>query len=198
MEQNSHIECLQLACESTDGILANVSAVQLGLATPCDSWRVGDLIDHIVGAADFFADVAEHGAPPAEREWPSYADQDFAASFGASARRILTAFAAPGAMDRTMMLPTGPTAGSRCLEVVIGELFIHSWDLARATGQLIPQPAREGVADWLLASRWPALCGKVRAADGSVFAPAVDVPDDAPAVDRLAAFLGRNPAWPSA
>jgi uncharacterized protein (TIGR03086 family) len=198
MEQTSQIECLQLACESTLGILANVSADQLELATPCEEWRVGDLIDHIVGAADFFAGVAAQGASPDEREWPSYADGGFVASFGESAQQILTAFKAPGAMDATMILPTGPTPGSRCIEVVVGEMFIHGCDLARATGQPISQPAGESVADWLLASRWPALCAEVRSADSSVFAPALDVPDDAPAVDRLRAFLGRDPGWPSA
>jgi uncharacterized protein (TIGR03086 family) len=198
MEQTPQIECLQLASESTGGILAGVSASQLGLATPCDDWRVGDLIDHIVGAAEFFADVAEQRASAEEREWLSYADGDFVTSFGESARRILTAFEAPGAMDRTMMLPTGPTPGSRCIEVVIGEMFIHGWDLARATGQAMAPPAGECVAVWLLASGWPALCAEVRAADASVFALALDVPDDAPAVDRLAAFLGRDPGWPSA
>jgi uncharacterized protein (TIGR03086 family) len=196
MEQTSQTDPLRRACELTRSILAAVSADQLELATPCQDWRVSDLIDHIVGAAGFFADVAELGASPGDREWPRYRNGDFVASFDAHARRILAAFEAPGALDRTVLLPTGPTPGARCMEVIAGEMFVHGWDLARATGQAVPQPAGQDVAGWLLASHWPALCAEVRAADGSVFAPARRVPADAPAVDRLAAFLGRDPGWP--
>lgn len=185
---------LSRACASAQAVLDNVTREQLALPTPCGDWRVHDLIDHIVGAADFFADLAEHGSPPDGREWPDYSDGDFSASLGQQARRAVAAFSAPGAMERIMILPTGPGAGSRCVQVATGEIFVHGWDLAKATGQAVP--ADEDVAEALLSSDWPSMCADARNADPSVFAPEIRVPRQAPAVDRLAGLLGRDPNWP--
>jgi len=185
---------LTRACASTQAVLDNVTAGQLALPTPCGDWLVRDLIDHIVGATDFFADLAEQGSSPDGRQWPDYSAGDFAASFGQQARRATAGFAAPGALERIMVLPTGPAPGSRCIQVATGEIFVHGWDLARATGQAMP--ADEGVADALLASEWPSMCAAARDADPSVFAPEIHVPREAPGVDRLAGLLGRDPGWP--
>jgi uncharacterized protein (TIGR03083 family) len=171
-----HVDLLARACAETQGIVEHVSSEQLELPTPCADWLVRDLIEHIVGAAGFFADIA--GADPEE---------------GDSFRRVVAGFSAPGAMERVMALPTGPAPGSRCIEVATGEIFVHGWDLATATGQ--PVSSDDGVAEALLSSGWLALCAEVREADPSVFTPAIDVPRDAPATDRLVAFLGRDPAW---
>jgi uncharacterized protein (TIGR03086 family) len=96
-------------------------------------------------------------------------------------------------MERIMALPTGPAPGSRCIQVATGEIFVHGWDLAKATGQ--PMPDSAGLADALLSSEWPQLCEQVRNGDPPVFAAAIDIRNEAPAVDRLAAFLGREPGW---
>jgi len=189
------VETLTSACESTRSILGSVTRDQLALPTPCEDWLVHDLIGHIVAATRFFADIA--GAEPASEgeEWPSYGDTDFVTAFGEHARRVVAAFSAPGAMERAMALPTGPTPGSRCIQVATGEIFVHGWDLAKATSQ--PMPPGPGVADALLSSDWMQLCAEVRNGDPPVFATEIDVPHKAPAIDRLAAFLGREPSWSS-
>jgi len=111
-DQDSPVEILISACESTRSILENVTRDQLALHTPCEDWPVHDLIDHIVSATRFFADIA--GAEPAAEgeEWPSYADADFVTAFGQHSRRVIAAFSAPAAMERIMALPTGPAPGS--------------------------------------------------------------------------------------
>ena len=68
------------------------------------------------------------------------------------------------------------------------ELAVHAWDLAQAV-----DPDREldpVVAERALAAMQQGLTPENRA---GVFAPAVDVPDDAPVPDRLAAWAGRAP-----
>jgi uncharacterized protein (TIGR03086 family) len=192
---SSQVELLARACAWTGGVLTNVTSEQLTHPTPCGDWRVHDLINHIVGAADFFADIAERGSSPEGREWPSYSDGDFAAAFGRQASRVVAAFAAPGAIERTMLLPTGPAPGTRCIQVATGEIFVHGWDLAKATGQAMPPD--EGVAEALLSSEWLPLCAEVRNGDPSVFAPQIHVSLEAPASGRLAGFLGRDPNWPA-
>jgi uncharacterized protein (TIGR03086 family) len=194
-DQTPPAEVLTSACESTRSILENVKREQLALPTPCEDWPVHDLIDHIVSATRFFADIAGAEEASEGEEWPSYADTDFVTAFGEHARRITAAFSAPGAMERTMALPTGPAPGSRCIQVATGEIFVHGWDLAKATGQ--PMPPATGVADALISSDWMQLCAEVRNGDPPVFAAEIDVPHEAAAVDRLAAFLGREPSWSS-
>ncbi len=191
--QASQVGLLTRACASASGILGSVARGQLTRPTPCGDWQVRDLIDHIIGAADFFADIAEHGSSPAGREWPGYCDGDFAAAFARQADRMVAAFAAAGAMEKIMALPTGPAPGSRCVQVATGEIFVHGWDLARATGQAMP--SGDAVAVALLSSQWPAMCADARNSDPSVFAPAIQVAHQAPATDRLAALLGRDPGW---
>jgi len=91
-----------------------------------------------------------------------------------------------------MGLPTGPTPGSLTVQVATGETFVHGWDLATAVGGTAMD---DGVAAALLLSDWLVLCVQVRGADPAVFAPEIEPPDGASAADRLAAFLGRDPAW---
>ena len=80
------------------------------------------------------------------------------------------------------------------MQVAAEEIFVHGWDLAKATGQSMPPG--EGVADALLSSEWwLSLCAEVRENDPPPFAPEIDVPREAPAVDRLTGFLGRDPGW---
>ena len=148
VDQTSQVQLLAGACRSTRSILENVTWAQLTFPTPCDDWQVQDLIDHIVGATHFFADAAEQGSSPEGQEWPGYAEGDFVRSFAEWADRAVAAFSAAGAMEQPMLLPTGPTVGSRCIQVATAEIFVHGWDLAKATGQSMPPDA--GVAEALL------------------------------------------------
>jgi len=191
-EQVPQVEVLAQAFASADQVLAGVSPAQLDQPTPCADWRVRDLIDHLIGAAGFVADLAACGSSPQDRDWPGCGDGDFAASFGQQASRAVQAFSAPGAMERVMTLPAGPTPGSGVIEVATGEMFVHGWDLARATSQ---QLADHGVAAALLASGWPALCAQVRAGEAPPFEPEITVPAAVSPLDRLLAFLGRDPHW---
>jgi uncharacterized protein (TIGR03086 family) len=187
------VAVLERACASAGAALAGVRPEQLDEATPCGQWRVRDLIDHIAGAARFFGDLTEWGAPPEDQDQPVYSDGDFSAAFREQAGRLVAGLSGPGAMERTMALPTGPAPGAQVIEVVAGEMYVHGWDLSRAIGDT--GPADQGVAEALLASNWPALCEQVRQDAPLVFAPAVAVAATATPADRLVAFLGRDPAW---
>ena len=198
MIPNDHdlrVKVLTRACSSTGSILDHVTPGQLALPTPCSNWPARELINHIVGATRFFADLAEWGSSPEGQDWPNYADADFAASFGEQSRRTVAAFSAPGTMERTMVTPAGPMPGWQCIQVATEEIFVHGWDLAQATGQAVPDG---GVADALLSSEWlMSLCDQVRHDGTAPYAAVIDVPSEAPAADRLAGFLGRDPSWSS-
>jgi len=181
---------LEQSLASTRSVLANVTAAQMEGPTPCQSWTVRQLVNHVVGGTTFFATVAETGAP-AGGEPTDHTGGDYLAEFDAGATRAVTAFRKPGTMERTMTLPFGELPGERFVWIAAIDTFTHGWDLARATGQ--PTDLAPGVAERLLAVAKMSLPDAMRGPDGQApFGPAVVVADDAPAADRLAGFMGRT------
>lgn len=182
-------EVLQQAFASTNGILAHVSAEQLDLPTPCASWAVRDVINHIVEGAGYFAVTAETGTAPSVGD-ADHAAGDFNTAFRDGAARAVKAFGAPGAMDKTMTLPFGALPGSIFVLVAANDIFTHGWDIAKATGQSTDlDPA---LAEQLFQAA-QLIPDEMRGTDGEApFAPKVEVPDTATTADKLAGFMGRR------
>jgi uncharacterized protein (TIGR03086 family) len=180
---------LEQAIESTSGVLAGVQPDQLDAATPCASWKVSNLINHIVGGQFFFATAAK--GEPLSDDRPDFSSGDFNAAFQQGSAASVAAFSTDGAMDRIMHLPFGDMPGSVVIGIAATDTFMHGWDLARATGQntdLNPELAAD-----LLAGIKTALPDSFRGADGEApFGPVQPAPAGASNADRLAAFLGRT------
>jgi len=185
-------DALEQAFASTAAVLANVKADQLDDPTPCASWKVRDLLNHVVGGTYFFATIAETGQPPAGQDAaPDFATGDFNASYGEGAKRAVAAFGAEGAMEKQMTLPFGQLPGAVFVNIAATDTFAHGWDLARATGQATDLDA--DLARQLLENARGFLPDAMRGPDGQApFGPRVDVPESAPPADQLAGFLGRK------
>jgi uncharacterized protein (TIGR03086 family) len=182
-------EVLQQAFASTGGILQNVSADDLDLPTPCASWAVRDLINHIVGGTNYFAVTAETGTAPPVSD-ADHAAGDFKAEFEEGAQRAVNAFSAPGAMDKIMKLPFGELPGSIFVLIAANDTFTHGWDLAKSTGQ--PTDLDPALSDQLYQAA-QVIPDEMRGADGQApFGPKVEVPESASAADKLAGFMGRQ------
>ena len=102
-----------------------------------------------------------------------------------------------------MALPWIQGSGAGVLASWFSELTVHTWDLATATDQrpvwdeAVVATALAG-RDMLPAENRREFFEEVAAAMGLdevaiPFAEAVPVPDDAPAIDRLVAWNGRDP-----
>jgi uncharacterized protein (TIGR03086 family) len=184
-------ENLEQAFAITGGVLENVRADQLGDSTPCKSWDVRGLANHIIGGATFFATIAETGKPPENPSTDDLTGGDMHATFAAGAKRAVDAFRAEGAMEKTFTLPFGEIPGSVFVWIAATDTFTHGWDLARATGQ--SSDLDPALAEMLLEQIRPMIPDMMRGPDGqSPFGPVVEVASDAPAADRLAGFLGRQ------
>ena len=134
------------------------------------------------------------------------ADDGWAQAWKAGAVDVETAWADEAAMTRTYTFPWAVHDGAATLAMYTSELSVHTWDLARATGQ---HPAwDDDVLAVSLASIQIDLPGGNRAAMFEAmretmppelrdfacpFAEVVNVPDDAPLIDRLVAWTGRQP-----
>ena len=181
-------EVLERAVRSTRAVLGRVQPDQLSAPTPCASWTVAELINHIVGGQLFFASVASGDRPSRDR--PDFAAGDFVGDFEQGSAAAIAAFDTPGAMERTMHLPFGDMPGAIFVTIAATDTFIHGWDLARATAQ--PADLDPELATELLTAARPFLSDSLRGPEGKAsFGPEQPCAPDAPAADQLAAFLGR-------
>ena len=117
-------DMLAQAFASTAGVLAGVEEQQLGGATPCASWKVRELVNHIVGGTTYFAVTAEIGQAPEGGDAPDFCDGDFVSEFNRGAARAVKAFEADGAMDKTMKLPFCGSS-RRCVHQHRGHRHLH-------------------------------------------------------------------------
>ena len=183
-------------------VLASVDVVSrigdgdLGRDTPCAGWHLGDLLAHMTVQHDGFAAAAKGlGADPAVWQ-PRPLGADPTGEYAAAAHRVLDAFAAPGVLAREFALPEISTAVTFPAERAIGfhlvDYVAHGWDVARSLG--LPYQLDPDVLDIALRVAAAVPDGENRLAPGAAFAPALPVPEDAPALDRIVALLGRSPA----
>lgn len=165
--------------------------------TPCPAYTLGDLLDHIGGTARAFTAAArkatgdlgeDRASGDASRlgdDWRTRIPRDLAAL--AEAWRDPTA--------RTGMTRAGgiDMPGEVAHLVVLDELVVHGWDVARASGQPYDCPPHvlEVVQGFLVGWSRP----EQRDMRRGVFGPVVDVPHDAPLLDRVLGLSGRDPAW---
>ncbi len=187
-------EGLERAYKTAREVLANVKPEQYEASTPCSSWDVRRLIGHVVGGSHWFALCVNAGAAPDEdaSEERDYTKGDLLANFDTASGEALAAFNAPGALDKTVKLPFGELPGAFFMQVATSDVFTHSWDLARATGQstdLDPEFAGqllEGVKGFL--------SDDFRGEEGSgaLFGAVQQAPAGATKADELAAFMGRD------
>src|SRR5262245_1923890 len=130
-------DILERAFASSAKVVANVQEGDLDLPTPCASWKVRDLLAHMVGGATFFAIAAEPGVAPTDPQ--TTADEtsttDVASRYEQNAARAVAAFRAEGAMEKTMKLPFGDFPGAIFVAIAASDAFTHGWDLAKAIGQ---------------------------------------------------------------
>jgi uncharacterized protein (TIGR03086 family) len=174
------------AAALADTTVAAVRPEQLGDPTPCTQWTVRLLLNHLVGGNLAFLSMGE-GTPPPDRSADHLGD-DYLASFRATVDKLKAMFGRPGFLEQPANTPFGPGTGATLLQMRFNEFMIHSWDLARATGQSTDLD-RE-LAERSLAMMQAALGQRPRD-ENLPFGPEQSAPDGAPAADRLAAFVGR-------
>jgi uncharacterized protein (TIGR03086 family) len=173
--------------EAVGRLVDAVSPDQWDDATPCSTWSVLDLLNHLVETLEVYGALAR-GVEPAPGEQHVYGDP--ATAFPAAAATTRAAFAAPGYLDTVAPTPIGPQPGRAVVQHVVSELTVHGWDLARGTGRALELPP--DIPETVLRG-WQAFFGTWdRAQMSGNFAEERPVPADATALDRLAAYLGRS------
>lgn len=172
--------------------VAQVRPDDLRAPTPCAGWTTHDLLNHIIGGANMFAD-AFAGAPLQDisGRLPDAVGDDPGAAFEAAAGRFGEGASLPGAMEQVLPLPFGAMTGQTFLRFAAFDLMIHTWDLATTLGEK-PDLPDDLVAEVDVFAR-RVLDAAPR--DGVNFGPPAQAPATGNRLEQLVAFTGRDPAW---
>jgi uncharacterized protein (TIGR03086 family) len=187
---NEISELLDGAARRAHPVVRGVDERQLNLPTPCAEYDVRDLLNHLIHVVVGFQALA------AKETADFTSTPDHLGSWGAEWRerfeeetgRLVQAWAAPGALDgisQGMGLEQRTVGG-----MALGDLTVHAWDLARATGQDF-SPYEPSLP--VLNEGWEALAPMGRKMN--VFGEPFPVSEEASPFERLLALSGRDPGW---
>jgi uncharacterized protein (TIGR03086 family) len=154
---------------------------------PCEGWVARDVVGHLTTWVPAFFERADLALPTA----PS-AGEDPAGAWHALSAAVQSVLDTPDVAGREFDGgPPGRMTVERAIDMlVLGDVVVHTWDLARAAGlddTLDPEFVAEQYAGM-------EPLDEILRASGH-FGPKVPVPDDAPLQTKLIAFSGRDPAW---
>jgi uncharacterized protein (TIGR03086 family) len=180
---------LGLLERATDQLCSRVAEVrpeQASLPTPCSEFNVRQLLNHTLFDVALFTGMLS-GSPPGSPDEDRLGD-DWSSTCRARLDDLLTAWRQRG-LEGTLKTRLGEFPMSWAAGQHMTDLLVHTWDLARATGQsmnLDPELAEHAL-------RWGRQNLKPEYR-GTGFSPEVPVPDTAPIYTRLVAFFGRDPS----
>jgi len=160
--------------------------------TPCTDWDLRTLLNHTILWTSYSAERRAYGESVAEELMSKdfTAEPGYAQAYQAQIARAVRAWSDPEAWQRELGVMGSTTPAADVAAMLIAEMVLHGWDVARATGQ--DYHCDDEVAQAVL---------KTVEAQGDMFrqyqgfAAVVPVPDDATAFDRALALSGRDPQW---
>ncbi|MFC8131093.1 TIGR03086 family metal-binding protein [Streptomyces sp. NPDC057302] len=192
MTENSIADLLKAATAHAVPVVRAIPDDRLTDPTPCAEYDVKALLNHLFQVIVQFQalaakkDSAFGETPDVVAESPDWRDR-----FADEAAKLVAGWAEPGAEEGTTGAMDMPARTVGCM--VLLDLTVHAWDLARATGQdFEAAPESSGVVAALRES--VAGLGPTARKMG-VFGEPVAVPEGADELERLLAETGRDPRW---
>ena len=185
----TQIDQLRHVTAAVTALVEHATPDQLRHDSPCAGWSGADVLNHMVGSADLFAAPARDEEVPFP-DWsamPDWLGADPAASYRAAANRAIDAYAAPGVLGASVLMPWGEMPAAMALNLLIADHVTHAWDLEQTTA--IPANIDDAVIEEALAISIAGVTQAFR--DAGFYGPEVAAPAGASAVQRLAAFTGR-------
>jgi uncharacterized protein (TIGR03086 family) len=164
------------ASEWTGAKVAGIT--DLDAQTPCEEWKVRDVLNHVLETQRYFAGTAkgQELSPPSATPADSVSANP-ATDLMKVQGEVVEAFSGDGVIEKT-----GPSLG-----IAFTDQLVHGWDLAKASGQDTTMP--EGLAQ----EAYDFIHDKFGEQRAQFFKPEIPVGDDATPQQRLLGFTGRNP-----
>jgi uncharacterized protein (TIGR03086 family) len=189
-KKNLHPEMAAAAAEAAR--VVNAVPAELDGPTPDGDWDLRTLLNHTILWTSYSAERRAHGESVAEELMSKdfTAEPGFRQDYEAQLGGALQAWSDPNAWEGDIGVMGDATPAADVAAMLIMELALHGWDVAKATGQ--DYTCDEAVAQALIQTV-EAQAELFRKYQG--FADAVTVPADASTFDRALALSGRDPQW---
>jgi uncharacterized protein (TIGR03086 family) len=197
------------AIATAQATVDNVKPEQLNLPTPCEGYNVEGLLGHLSAVLRRTAAVGRgEPAMSVPQEITGIAADGWSAEFSSATAEVMSVWSDADLLSKLMILPWAQMPGFALLGMYTGEVSVHTWDLAVATGQ---------TPDWDLSVLEAALVaakignpidsgGRPSQFDtfklsmpnhgegmSAPFGEVVPTSPDAPLIDQLVAWTGRTP-----
>jgi uncharacterized protein (TIGR03086 family) len=179
-------ELMERAAGPAVAVFRGIGPEQLTGATPCQEYDVRELVSHLLQWGPMMVGA---GRKRAMGQVADEAGDGWCHALEIQTADLVEAWGRPEAWQGTAPMGAplpAPIVGG----MVLGELVLHGWDLARATGQDAIWP------DDVLACAYEAAAATAEQGRAmGLFAAPVGVPAEASIMDRLLGLSGRNPQW---
>jgi uncharacterized protein (TIGR03086 family) len=173
-------------------VIREVKVDDLDRPTPCEGWDVRGLLNHVIGGNRMSVVALEGGSR--DDVFAVFAQDhlgdDYLVSFEDSMTDSEAAFREEGALASMVQHPIGEVPAAQLLQFRIGDLTLHSWDLAHAIGA--DETIDPDLAAYVLAALLP-MGPHIKEVGVFGEGPSGTVPEDAPAQVRLLDLAGRRP-----
>lgn len=188
---NIHAQMQSSAAEAAR-ITAGVGPDQLSGPTPCPDYDTRALVNHLVAYTGIGMELRARREPHpddlATRDFT--ADPQWAAAYARQLESAVAAWADPAAWEGEIMMGEAAMPADGMARMLFLELALHTWDLAKATGQ--DHRADDDTAKALLAAVQE-YAGMFRQYQG--FGEPVPTRESASDLELAVALSGRDPYW---
>jgi uncharacterized protein (TIGR03086 family) len=190
-KKNLSAEMTAAAAEAAR-VVSGVPEGTLNAPTPCGDWDLRTLLNHTILWTSYSAERRAHGESVAEDLMSKdfTADPGFRDDYARQIDRAVQAWSDPQAWagERSVMGDATPAADVGAM--LLMEMVLHGWDVARATGQEFSADDATAKALEDIVQAQAELFRKYQG-----FADAIDPPQNATAFERALTLSGRDPAW---
>ncbi|KIF77418.1 hypothetical protein QR77_33320 [Streptomyces sp. 150FB] len=190
----NHLYSVMEECAAESARIARNAPAELTGATPCAAWDAKTLVNHWVV---YTSHGLEHRAlrttlPDDLVKHDFTADADWAERYAAQLERAVAAWGDPAVWEGEIGVVGSATPAPDVAAMLIAELALHGWDVARTTGQEFRISEESGTAVLRIVEEQAEM---FRQYEG--FAAAVEPPEPASAFARALALSGRTPHSPA-
>jgi uncharacterized protein (TIGR03086 family) len=173
-------------------VVNGVPEGSLNAPTPCGEWDLSTLLNHTILWTSYSAERRAHGESVAEdlMNKDFTADPGFRADYARQIGKAVQAWSDPQTWAGTLNVMGDATPAADVGAMLLMEMALHGWDVARATDQEFTVDDRTAKALEDIVQAQAELFRKYQG-----FADAVEPPPDATAFERALTLSGRDPNW---
>ncbi|WP_250009453.1 TIGR03086 family metal-binding protein [Actinoplanes sp. M2I2] len=175
-------------------LLLGVDDGELANPTPCPGWSVATILDHLMGLSVAFTQAAHKRADDpvtASAPEPSalHLTRHWRSRLPVLLEDLANSWKDPAAWTGTSQAGGVTMPAAALGHVAMNELIMHSWDLARGTGQeyFVDPRMLEPLIEFLAQ-------GPAEGTPG-LFGPVLPIDDEATPLDQALALTGRDAKW---